>query len=111
VARKHFQAMSIARWGEGCRCHYTIPKATKSLHEGDDGVGGGSTDDFVRSNVEKVGGDNSSSSGGGDRNCSKKEDPDWLAFHIVVGGSTRRCGGVVASRSFSRAACPRLLRK
>lgn len=87
VARKHFQALSIARWGEGCRCHYTVAKATEtSTQEDDGGVVGDDGNTDVRStgamekSVEKVvGGDNTSTSA---ESCTKEEGPDWLAFYL-----------------------------
>ncbi|CAM9596559.1 unnamed protein product [Ectocarpus sp. 4 AP-2014] len=31
LARKHFKAMSVARWGEGCRCQYAVAAAGTKL--------------------------------------------------------------------------------
>ncbi|CAM9591381.1 unnamed protein product, partial [Hapterophycus canaliculatus] len=32
VARRHFQAMSIARWGESCRCRYAVVHVKADVH-------------------------------------------------------------------------------
>eukprot|EP00752_Nemacystus_decipiens_P003469 g3204.t1 len=88
VARKHFQALSIARWGEGCRCHYAT--ATKHLQEGDDATRGVSSNAAVRSSTggiartaEKVGGDDGS---GGHEDLTKEDNADWLAFYLRRAG-------------------------
>eukprot|EP00903_Cladosiphon_okamuranus_P020082 g18446.t1 len=59
VARKHFEAMSFALWGEGCRCRYTLAKATRTSQEDGNVIGNGS----------------------GHENPATK-DPDWLAFYL-----------------------------
>ena len=80
--------MSIARWGEGCRCHYIIARASRSLQENGDVIGGGRANDIpnsagtIENTAGQVGGDNS----GGGQNCAKKEDPDWLAFYLRRAG-------------------------
>lgn len=72
--------MSVARWGEGCRCHYTTARVTNTPQEGSNGVGGGSINDVANDagTVEKAS-RNTSRSG---ENCTKEQDADWLAFYL-----------------------------
>lgn len=84
VARKHFEAMSIALWGEGCRCRYTVAKATGTSREDGGVIGDGSANDArnsagtieIENGDENIGGNNSSS------DETNNEEPDWLAFYL-----------------------------
>ncbi|CAN0111322.1 unnamed protein product, partial [Ectocarpus sp. 13 AM-2016] len=79
LARKHFQAMSVARWGEGCRCQYAVAAARAKLpraavdesdydhHHGGTGAGARSS-----SNATENGDIDSSGNGDGDDSSGKK---------------------------------------
>jgi len=82
VARKHFQAMSIARWGEGCRCRYVVKDTTSpAQHDGEDDAGDTNGDGACSVNSKGTGdeGGKSSDSNG---NSGSSEDADWLAFYL-----------------------------
>lgn len=78
VARKHFQAMSIARWGEGCRCRYLVKDAASPAQQG-----GGTKDDGAGSANSNA--DSGEKDGEGDDatdNSGSREDADWLTFYL-----------------------------
>ncbi|CAM9522419.1 unnamed protein product, partial [Ectocarpus fasciculatus] len=80
LARKHFQALSVARWGEGCRCQYTVAAAAGTKlppavvdepdcdhRHGGNGAGAGARS----SNAADMGdGDDGTGSGDGDDDSS-----------------------------------------
>ncbi|CAN0399106.1 unnamed protein product, partial [Ectocarpus sp. 8 AP-2014] len=105
LARRHFKAMSVARWGEGCRCQYAVAAAATKLpravvdesehdhHHGGTGAGArnsyaadsGDGDDDRTGDKPHTTGNNSNNSPdeeGGRSDSGGGDGPDWLAFYL-----------------------------
>ncbi len=84
VARKHFQAMSIARWGDGCRCRYLVKDtASPAQDDGEDDAVGDTKDNGAGSINGNGASDEKEGKGNGiDDNSGSREDADWLAFYL-----------------------------
>ncbi|CBN78453.1 conserved unknown protein [Ectocarpus siliculosus] len=105
LARKHFQAMSVARWGEGCRCQYAVAaagtKLPRAAADGSDfdhhhgGTGAGARNSYAADNGDGDdvrSGDKPHTTGNNNNHSPDEEEgrsdsgggggADWLAFYL-----------------------------